>query len=66
MLPEHMPIPTETVIPSVPPCLHYWVIEPPNGPLSQGVCRVCQEIREFKNSVAWEFSSRKAGRPSSS
>ena len=31
-------------------CHHHWVIEPANGPVSQGVCRLCQQvsrIREF-------------------
>jgi hypothetical protein len=66
MLPEHKPSATEIVRQDVPACLHHWIIEPPNGPLSQGICQVCQEVREFKNFIAWEFSSRKAGRPSSS
>ena len=38
-------------------CNHYWVIESPNGPTSQGRCRQCGELREFKNSVqvtSWE------------
>ncbi len=66
MLPEHKPTPTEAVGQSVPACLHHWVIEPPNGPLSQGKCQICQEVREFKNSIPWEYATRKAGRPSSS
>ena len=37
--------------PGTPPCAHYWVIEPANGPVSQGVCQVCLEVREFKNFV---------------
>ncbi|MBI2871744.1 MAG: hypothetical protein HYY00_00970 [Chloroflexi bacterium] len=38
-------------------CTHYWLIASPNGPTSQGVCKVCGEAREFKNSVqitSWE------------
>jgi hypothetical protein len=66
MLSEHEPNSTEAVEQSVPACLHHWIIEPPKGPVSQGVCQICQEVREFKNSIAWEFGSRKAGRPSSS
>ena len=37
-------------------CRHYWVIQPASGPVSQGVCQNCSEIREFKNYVegaAW-------------
>ena len=36
-------------------CVHQWRIEPPNGPTSYGVCGVCGESREFKNS--YEISS---------
>ena len=38
-------------------CNHHWVIDSPNGPTSTGRCRVCGEIREFKNSIqitSWE------------
>ena len=42
--------------PEAPPCAHYWVIEPANGPVSQGVCQVCMEVKEFMNSVdAYDF-----------
>lgn len=34
-----------------PVCAHYWVIEPANGPVSQGQCQNCMEVREFKNFV---------------
>lgn len=32
------------------PCSHHWVIDSANGPISRGVCRLCQEVREFENS----------------
>ena len=32
-------------------CQHYWIIEPANGPVSQGVCQNCQEVKEFQNTV---------------
>ncbi len=32
-------------------CNHHWVIEPANGPISTGVCQVCDEAREFRNSI---------------
>ena len=38
-------------------CTHYWVIESPRGPVSNGVCKLCNEEREFRNSFAnsgWE------------
>ena len=38
-------------------CSHYWLIESPNGPTSTGECKVCGEVRVFKNSIqitSWE------------
>lgn len=35
-------------------CKHYWIIEPANGPISWGVCQVCGEGKEFKNSIGPE------------
>ena len=32
-------------------CTHHWVIDMPNGPLSDGVCQICGEARAFKNST---------------
>ncbi len=32
-------------------CCHHWAIQPATGPISQGVCRLCGEVREFKNYV---------------
>lgn len=34
-----------------PKCQHYWVIQPADGPVSQGKCQNCGETREFKNYV---------------
>ena len=33
-------------------CRHHWIIEVANGPVSRGVCRNCQEIRQFRNSIS--------------
>ena len=33
-------------------CRHHWIIEPANGPVSRGVCRTCQETRQFRNSIS--------------
>ena len=41
----------------VPQCKHHWVIESPHGATSAGRCKVCGDIREFRNSAAdtlWE------------
>ncbi len=32
-------------------CRHHWSIQPADGPVSQGVCQRCGEVREFKNYV---------------
>ena len=32
-------------------CRHHWIIEPAEGPVSQGVCQNCHEAREFLNSI---------------
>ena len=35
-------------------CHHHWVIEAANGPVSRGICKLCQLVREFKNTIALE------------
>lgn len=37
-------------------CRHYWVIEPPKGPTSRGVCQLCGAEKEFQNfmSDSWD------------
>ena len=42
--------------PNVIPCAHYWIIEPANGPVSQGACQVCGEVRGFKNSIEGDYT----------
>jgi len=32
-------------------CCHYWLIGEPQGPVSEGVCRKCGEVRQFNNYV---------------
>jgi len=32
-------------------CRHHWVIQPATGPVSQGVCQVCGDVRDFMNYV---------------
>ena len=31
-------------------CVHHWIIDPPEGPTSAGVCARCGESRQFRNS----------------
>ena len=40
-----------------PLCRHHWVIESPQGATSQGRCKHCGELKEFRNSAEdtlWE------------
>jgi hypothetical protein len=40
-----------------PTCRHHWIIESPHGSTSMGRCKICSEVREFRNSAAdtlWE------------
>lgn len=51
---EHIEQPVEMQEPS---CRHHWVIESPHGATSLGRCKICAEVREFRNSAAdtlWE------------
>ena len=36
---------------AVAECRHHWVIQPADGPVSNGACQICGESREFKNYV---------------
>ena len=41
-------------------CMHHWMIESPNGPVSMGTCKICGETAEFKNSIqgsGWDRES---------
>jgi len=66
MLSENAADPTEVEEDKVSDCPHHWIIEPAHGSVSRGVCQVCEEVREFKNSIEWEYGRRKPGRPASS
>jgi len=41
-MPETVLVPRQT-------CIHFWVIEPPHGPTSHGVCTLCGIERDFQN-----------------
>ena len=32
-------------------CMHFWIIDQPNGPTSVGVCKLCGVTQEFRNSI---------------
>lgn len=35
-------------------CCHYWMIQSAVGPVSEGSCQNCGEVRVFKNSIDYE------------
>lgn len=37
-------------------CVHYWLIEAPEGPTSKGRCKFCGLVREFNNTWADTFN----------
>jgi len=42
------------------PCIHHWIIDPPDGQISMGRCKRCGQEREFYNYVAcsqWDNES---------
>ncbi len=43
-------------------CVHFWVIETPNGPTSQGTCQICGRVQLFRNSVSSTTWNRGVGR----
>lgn len=48
---QHTFIPPSAEVEGAGQCPHYWVIQPATGPLSQGICQSCGEVRDFKNYV---------------
>ncbi len=48
---ENVAVTAEVEEKTRPTCQHHWVIETANGPVSWGVCQVCHEGKEFKNSI---------------
>ena len=42
-------------------CVHHWIIESPDGPVSKGLCQKCGEEKEFQNYFPyskWESEQR--------
>ena len=38
-------------------CIHHWLIDTPDGPVSQGVCKYCREVKYFDNVLQDKYSS---------
>ncbi len=35
-------------------CIHHWVIEIANGPISEGKCNFCGSLKTFDNTIGTE------------
>lgn len=53
---------TKSSAPTASGCTHQWMIEPPNGPMSIGVCLLCRESKEFRNSSEDSIWDKNEGR----
>ena len=51
MSPETLTEPKETIgqRQSEEECVHHWIIDPPDSPVSKGVCKICGAEKEFAN-----------------
>ena len=38
-------------------CVHHWLIETPDGPVSKGVCKYCGVVRYFDNTLQDKYSA---------
>ena len=45
----------ETLAREVRNCQHHWLIEPANGPTSEGVCKHCGAKDSFRNYVSVSY-----------
>ena len=50
-VPAPAPVAEQLEEPEPPYCRHHWIIQPATGPISSGVCQICDETREFQNYV---------------
>ena len=60
------PAPIVTETPEGPICQHHWKIASPRGALSEGTCKRCGEVREFRNSTTdyvWDNDSNQGYSP---
>ncbi len=40
-------------------CQHYWVLDPPAGPISTGTCQSCGEERDFPNHIEGRWNNQR-------
>ena len=46
---------TTTSIQTQEQCVHHWIIDPPEGPVSKGACKLCGEEKEFPNDLSYSW-----------
>lgn len=42
-----------SAVPEIARCVHHWIIAPPEGPTSTGVCKKCGAVKEFENHIGF-------------
>jgi hypothetical protein len=42
-------------------CTHVWLLDPPDGPTSVGVCKLCGDARDFPNALPEDLWSTGVG-----
>jgi hypothetical protein len=45
---------TESSVRQTDACCHHWMIQSAVGPVSEGSCQNCGEVKVFKNSIDYE------------
>ena len=38
-------------------CIHHWLIETPDGPVSKGICKYCKAEKYFNNELHDKYSA---------
>ena len=46
-------------------CIHHWLLDQPNGPMSSALCKLCGVTEEFPNSLAGSNWTKPSGVPNS-
>ena len=47
-------------------CVHFWVIDTPQGPISMGRCKYCGMMKEFQNVWMDAFNEHQVTQPAES
>ena len=46
-------------------CVHHWIIDPPDGPISKGSCKLCGAEKDFPNDLSYSWKEEKEEETSS-